>query len=153
MSSQEEELRSLSLSQLFARALTAASDASELNTNEEPTQVSSTSPSFRSPPSVFSRSFASLTLLFTARWIALSGPPPIRLLRSLARSIPPPSSRCLLGKRAARGRQHPGTRLYARRRRSRRDRRSLNDQREIGSTPETRTVQGETAKAKEGKTW
>ncbi|KAL7415951.1 TAP42-like protein [Mrakia frigida] len=39
MSSQEEELRSLSLSQLFARALTAASDASELNTNEEPTQA------------------------------------------------------------------------------------------------------------------
>ena len=68
MSNQEEELRSLSLSQLFARALIAASDASELNTNEEPTQVSSSSPSLPSSLSLSFLPFASLTLRLSLRY-------------------------------------------------------------------------------------
>lgn len=144
MSSAEEELRSLSLSQLFARALTAASDASELNTNEPATQVSFVPPSFR-PRLIggcrphFAHPACSNCLHPPA------GPPRVCLLCALARSVPAPGSGCVLSERAARGCQHPGARLHARRRRRRRDRRKTHHQGKIRQTPETQRGRGKSS--------
>lgn len=72
----------------------------------------------------------------------LSGAARVCVLCAVSRAVSAASSGGVLGQRAARGRQHPGSRLHARRRRRRRDRRQTAHKGKIRSTAEARPGRG-----------